>query len=94
MPGSVRMAASAAFCHSMLVSSVRALDSLANSSCDSLDRTCFTSGLTLTLSRPLAAARCELALGPLGNRSAVLVVGFCGIDGWTPSTASQCAGIC
>jgi len=94
MPGSVEMAARAAFCHSMLVSSVSAPESLLNSSCDSLERTCLTSGLTWTLPSPLAAARCGFALGPFGSRSAEFVVGFCGIDGWTPSTASQCAGSC
>ena len=50
----------------------------------------------MTLSLPLMAARLGLALGPLGTNSWFLesaVVGFCGIEGCTPSTASQCAMI-
>ena len=48
----------------------------------------------MTLSLPLMAARFGFAPGPLGRRSwfrESAVVGFCVIEGWTPSTASQWA---
>lgn len=60
----------------------------------SLETTCLTRGLKETLSFPAKAASAGFAPGPLGTNSearASAVVGFWGIEGWTPSMASQCA---
>jgi hypothetical protein len=75
-------------------SSRTALLILSKKRISSLETTCLTRGLKETLSFPARAARLGFAPGPLGTSSvarASAVVGFCGIDGWTPSTASQCA---
>ena len=50
----------------------------------------------MTFSLPAIAAIWGLALCPFGTNSWFLesaVVGFCGIEGCTPSTASQCAEV-
>jgi len=67
---------------------------LSKNNMSSFETTCLTNGLNETLSLPARAAKLGFAPGPLGTNSfarASAVVGFCGIDGWTPSTASQCA---
>jgi len=49
------------------------------------------------LSFPARALRAGLAPGPLGRSSwerESAVVGFWGMEGWTPSMASQWAGEC
>lgn len=56
--------------------------------------TCLTAGRKATLSLPARAATAGLAPGPLGRRSleeVSAVVGFWGMEGWTPSIASQWA---
>ena len=71
----------------------RAARILSKKRISSLEITCFTRGLTVTLSLPARADKVFVE-GPLGIRSVVrrsAVVGFWGIVGWTPSTASQCA---
>ncbi len=67
---------------------------LSKYSASSLLMMCLTAGLNDTLSLPASAASAALAPGPLGSSSWLrdsAVVGFCGIDGCTPSMASQCA---
>jgi hypothetical protein len=69
----------------------------AKNSDSSLEMTCLTRGLKATLSLPARAPRLGFAPGPFGTSSvarASAVVGFWGIEGWTPSTASQCAESC
>lgn len=64
----------------------------------SLERMCLTWGLKPAWSEPVSADKAGFALEPLGSKevegSVRVVEGFWGMEGWTPSIASQCADWC
>lgn len=60
----------------------------------SFERMCLTCGLKAASEEPVSADKAGLALEPLGMKAVGResgAVGFWGMEGWTPSTASQCA---
>lgn len=94
-PGSSFRLARPAVRYSSCVSSSTDAQTFSKYSCSSFDNMCLTCGFVAVLSMPLMAASAELAFGPLGRSSRLresFKVGFWGMVGWTPSTASQCAG--